>query len=252
MPPHPRVVLFGDSLVSQSFDVKPGGRTVIGWGGGLQAWYGGRADISSRGFPGYNTEMALSLLPKVFPPAGEQPPRLVILCFGGNDAVLEQVNPAQHVDITHYRRNLLHIIEHIRALTWKSAEPAADEAEVTDAANGNEGIIRRPAIMLVTPSPVDETVAEKINGELARVCSRTSELVNQSVCKRFKNNPHGLADRSMAQTRLYATATLAVAQQAGVGCLNLWGGAVTSRWANATASKTATVAVAPSQDPVRL
>ena len=173
VPLHPRVVLFGDSLVSQSFDVRPGGRTVIGWGGGLQAWYGGRADISHRGFSDLNTEIALSLLPKVFPRADEKPPQLVIVCFGSNDAALEQVNPNQHVALKHYRRNLLRIIEYIRSLTWETeAQPPGNSGG--DGESGSRTTTRQPAILILTPSPVNEHVVENINGELARVCSQIS------------------------------------------------------------------------------
>jgi lysophospholipase L1-like esterase len=114
-PAHPQVVLLGDSLVADAFHSEPAGGEgeggaaaeaggkVVGWGSGLQGWFGQRADVVARGLRGYNTQLALALLGRLFPlddVAGPfDAPRLFVVCFGANDAVLQNLNPAQHVPL---------------------------------------------------------------------------------------------------------------------------------------------------------
>ena len=46
-----------------------------------------QVDVLNRGYSGYNTRWAQHLLPRVFPKA-QQPPKLVTIFFGANDAAL--------------------------------------------------------------------------------------------------------------------------------------------------------------------
>lgn len=78
----PTFVCFGDSITQRGF--------APGWTGMLADAYQRKADVVNRGYSGYNTRWALQLLPRVFPeplPGGE-PPALVTLFFGANDAAL--------------------------------------------------------------------------------------------------------------------------------------------------------------------
>eukprot|EP00250_Pteridium_aquilinum_P005207 c15339_g1_i1 orf=582-1289(-) len=106
----PRFVLLGDSITQQSFS--PNG----GWGASLAHHYARKADVVLRGYSGYNTRWALFLLPKIFPQDSQEPPLLVTIFFGANDAaVLNGGSSRQHVPLQEYKNNLLKIISHIKA-----------------------------------------------------------------------------------------------------------------------------------------
>lgn len=77
-----RIVLFGDSITEQSYGDG-------GFGAALQSEYKRDADVILRGYSGYNTAHAVSLLDYVFPLDDPSPPILVTVCFGANDAVRE-------------------------------------------------------------------------------------------------------------------------------------------------------------------
>jgi hypothetical protein len=49
---------------------------------------GSQADIILRGYSGYNTRWALFLLDVLFPKCTREPPALVTIFFGANDAAL--------------------------------------------------------------------------------------------------------------------------------------------------------------------
>ena len=57
----PSIVLFGDSITQQAFGVDGN----IGWASLLAADYTRRADVINRGYSGYNTKMAIDLLPSL-------------------------------------------------------------------------------------------------------------------------------------------------------------------------------------------
>jgi isoamyl acetate esterase len=105
----PSIVLFGDSITQQAFGVDG----KIGWASLLAADYTRRADVINRGYSGYNTKMAIDLLPSIFPKATDGSG--ILFCaifFGANDATL--LGERQHVPIEQYAKNLETIITAIR------------------------------------------------------------------------------------------------------------------------------------------
>lgn len=199
-PARPTIVLLGDSITAKPYDAQSG----ESWAGGMQSWYGAKADVISRGLPGYNTRWAAARMPQLFP-TSSFPPALVVVCFGANDAAVETLSPTQHVPIPEFKKNLLSIIEHIRSLSENTL------------------------VLVLTPPPVDEAALTQTLRGGARRCGLTSGLVAENdeaelafACARFNSNPTGLPDRLLTQTKIYATAALAVANEAGVVALDIW------------------------------
>jgi lysophospholipase L1-like esterase len=140
-----QVVLFGDSITQYSFD--PSG----GWGAALQHAYQRKADVLNRGFSGYNTRMALSMVDEVLPLPSSAPgssssssssspssrPLLATVFFGANDASDDARRPAgkppQGVPVEEFEAN-------VRAL-------AARARLVVDPAAG--------CVVVISPPPVD-------------------------------------------------------------------------------------------------
>ena len=78
----PQFIVFGDSITQQAFS--PGG-----WAAMLSDAYQRRVDIMNRGYSGYNTRLATSLLSYVFPPeTAADAALLATVFFGANDAAL--------------------------------------------------------------------------------------------------------------------------------------------------------------------
>jgi lysophospholipase L1-like esterase len=103
----PSIVLFGDSITEEAFGV--GGH--VGWASLLAADYSRRADVLNRGYAGYNSRLAIDLLPRVF--AGSAEPCLFCtVFFGANDAALP--GERQHVPVDDYGANLVKIVDHMR------------------------------------------------------------------------------------------------------------------------------------------
>jgi len=110
----PRLLLFGDSITQQSF--KAGG-----WGSTLADVYQRTGDVQLRGYSGYNTRWCCQILPYVFPPDELEPPALVTVMLGANDANLppplknQPVEASrQHVPIEEYKANLRTILNAIK------------------------------------------------------------------------------------------------------------------------------------------
>ena len=122
-----RIVLFGDSLTERAFEVG-------GFGAKVQDTFRRFADVACRGYSGYNTNHALCVLNDVFPKEDSQPPVLVTVLFGSNDAceIRSHAGKVQHVPLQRYESNLQQIVEHLRALN-----PA-------------------PRILFITPPPVHD------------------------------------------------------------------------------------------------
>jgi len=123
------IVLFGDSLTERSFETG-------GFGARLQHEFRRFADVRARGFSGYNTSQAATMLEEVFPltSEGEKAPVLVTVLFGSNDAC-DAASPAggvQHVPVKRYEENLRAIARHVQSL-----EP-------------------RPRLLFIAPPPVDD------------------------------------------------------------------------------------------------
>jgi lysophospholipase L1-like esterase len=128
----PRIVLFGDSITEQSFGEG-------GFGAALANRYARRADVILRGYSGYNTRMAVGLLPYVFPLDDPNPPVLVTVCFGANDAVKpgSTMESKQGCPSEEYRNNLRAILEHLHKLS------------------------PRPRVLVMTPPPLDAIAWKK-------------------------------------------------------------------------------------------
>ena len=125
----PSIVLFGDSITQEGFGVDGN----VGWASLLASAYSRRADVLNRGFSGYNTKLAVDLLPRVFTgPIATAPvfsdslsnsSSRALFCtvfFGANDAAL--LGGKQHVPLESFRQNLVRIVEHIR-LTFGAKTP---------------------------------------------------------------------------------------------------------------------------------
>lgn len=111
------MVLFGDSITQQGFGV---GDAAPGWAGLLAAAYARRADVLNRGFSGYNTRIAVDLLPSVFGAgAGDVAshvgrPLFVTVFFGANDAARPSATPpCQHVPLDEFEGNLREMVREI-------------------------------------------------------------------------------------------------------------------------------------------
>ncbi|KAL2129123.1 hypothetical protein VTI74DRAFT_8200 [Chaetomium olivicolor] len=143
---YPQIVLFGDSLFQASVDGSDG----FSFQAALQSQVIRRFDVVNRGFSGYNTSNALSILPQVFAPPGPGVPKLAYLfiLLGANDASVQLPTNFQHVPIHRYKENLIRIINHPIITAHK------------------------PKIFLVTPPPLDQirvTVLDTANGHPAAV-----------------------------------------------------------------------------------
>ncbi|KAF9588700.1 hypothetical protein IFM89_014576 [Coptis chinensis] len=123
----PKIILFGDSITEESFDVG-------GWGAALAHHFCRTVDVVLRGYSGYNTRWALLGMDKIFPVEdGASSPIAVTIFFGANDACLSDRSSAfQHVPLHEYKQNLNSIISLIKK-RWPSI-----------------------VVLLVTPPPIDE------------------------------------------------------------------------------------------------
>ena len=119
------IVLFGDSITQGSFTAER-----RGWGCRMSDWFCRYVDVFNRGFSGYNSRWALSVLPSILSSNFGNLATAVIF-FGANDAV--RPGESQHVPLEEYCENLKAIIDAFR-------EHNADIS-----------------LILVTPPPVDHT-----------------------------------------------------------------------------------------------
>ncbi|KAL2622658.1 hypothetical protein R1flu_002863 [Riccia fluitans] len=121
----PQFILFGDSITQRSFDIS-------GWGASLANRYARKADVILRGYSGYNTRWALFMLDRLFPIGSSNPPLLVTVFFGANDAALpDRGSKRQHVPLSEYKDNLRRIVVHLKKVKVKHivliAPPPVDE-----------------------------------------------------------------------------------------------------------------------------
>lgn len=97
----------------------------VGWASLLASDYSRRADVLNRGFSGYNTKMALDLLPSIFPDTpsstdGGSGMLFATVFFGANDAALP--GQRQHVPMEDFGKNLVTIITSIRETASKAGD----------------------------------------------------------------------------------------------------------------------------------
>ncbi|KAL3910406.1 MAG: hypothetical protein SGPRY_009068 [Prymnesium sp.] len=105
-----------------------------GWGARLADKYARTADVTLRGYSGYNTRWALELLPLLFPPR-RSPPALLTLCFGANDAVLPSASPLsrQHVPLDEFAANLRAMLSAVQACPKPAKPPPLPPPEAASA-----------------------------------------------------------------------------------------------------------------------
>ncbi|KAG6000792.1 hypothetical protein E4U21_005011 [Claviceps maximensis] len=162
---YPQLVLFGDSLLQQSVDLRDG----FSLQGTLQSRFIRRLDVVNRGFSGWNTANAMRYLTEIFPeptPSGPKLKYLVVL-FGANDAALPLPTSAQHVPIERYKENLTKIITHPH-ITHHNAKillvvpPPVDEIKLAklDVANGHASTRRKSAISAAYSEKAREVARE--------------------------------------------------------------------------------------------
>ncbi|KAL9089476.1 MAG: hypothetical protein Q9159_002516 [Coniocarpon cinnabarinum] len=125
-------ILFGDSLFQHSSSQERG----FALAPALQAEYIRRLDVVNRGFSGYNTNQAVSIVDKVIPDPSKVRTRFLVIFFGANDSCLQGAPGSQHVPLHVYAQNLEKIIAHARA----------------------KQVAR---IILVTPPPINEYATEE-------------------------------------------------------------------------------------------
>jgi len=158
---YPQVVLLGDSLFQGASDLLDG----FSFQAALQHQCIRRFDVINRGFSGYNTSQALKALPEIFPAPSSEGPNLAFLLvlFGANDAALYTEVENQHVDLGDFTANLRHIITHPHITA------------------------HRPRVILVTPPPLDEIHATRLDLEkgmpYAKRQAKISALYAEAVRK---------------------------------------------------------------------
>ncbi|CAM6106627.1 unnamed protein product [Calypogeia fissa] len=198
----PQIILFGDSITQKSF-------TTDGWGSHLVAQYARKVDVVLRGYSGYNTRWATYLLDKIFPIPSANPPLVVTVFFGANDAALpDRACKDSHVPLTEYTENLHRIVAHLKKQSNSTH------------------------IVLITPPPVDITGCMQ-GGELTIVlylyvssnyffwavnCTDLDFLLRSL----YGDKADPLPERTNETTRLYAEACVAVAKETGASVLNIW------------------------------
>ncbi|RKK06687.1 hypothetical protein BFJ65_g18585 [Fusarium oxysporum f. sp. cepae] len=124
LPPPPQLLLFGDSITEGASSLQ----------NELSRRYMRRLDVLNRGFGGYNTNLALTLLPSFFPAVAPSRtvPRVAAMTvhFGANDSC--SAGEPQHCDLDTFKSNIK------RVLNWEGVR------------------LHRTRVILVTPSPVEE------------------------------------------------------------------------------------------------
>ncbi|KAH7203121.1 SGNH hydrolase-type esterase domain-containing protein [Fusarium redolens] len=124
LPPPPQLLLFGDSITQGASSLQSE----------LARRYVRRLDVLNRGFGGYNTKSALTLLPSFFPAVAPSRtvPRVAAITvhFGANDSC--SASEPQHCDLETFKSNIR------RVLDWEGVR------------------LHRTKVLLVTPSPVEE------------------------------------------------------------------------------------------------
>jgi lysophospholipase L1-like esterase len=124
LPPPPQLLLFGDSITQGASSLQSE----------LTRRYIRRVDVLNRGFGGYNTNSALTLLPSFFPAVAPSRtvPRIAAMTvhFGANDSCT--AGEPQHCDLDTFKANIR------RVLKWEGVR------------------LHRTKVLLVTPSPVEE------------------------------------------------------------------------------------------------
>mmetsp|Transcript_99631 Transcript_99631/g.277418 ORF Transcript_99631/g.277418 Transcript_99631/m.277418 type:complete len:289 (-) Transcript_99631:105-971(-) len=115
-----RALCLGDSITEMGLTVPCGELGEAGFVARIGALISRKVDITLRGFSGYNSRMALAVLPFAladFAGAAE-PPLFATVQFGANDAAGagSVPNEQQHVPLEEYGENLGRIVQRLKAL----------------------------------------------------------------------------------------------------------------------------------------
>jgi len=161
--------------------------------------------VLNRGFSGYNTRMALDLLPNIIgssTTAGHHQADILFatVFFGANDAALP--GELQHIPAEEYGKNLVAIVEHMRQ--YSSTAILSSEVEVTSEGN-TRGVSNNGndlPIILFTPPPVDVDAWYAERGE-----PKDKERVN---------------DRANDNAKLYGDIVKGVAKQVKCSVLDVF------------------------------
>lgn len=146
-------VLFGDSIVQQSFSQTH----HFAFGAALADAYARKLDVVNRGLSGYNTTQALRALPLCLPEPEQSTVRFLLIFFGANDARIPGTpgGPDQSVPLAEFKRNVRAMVQHPAVQAQKGMR-----------------------IILVTTPPVDERMCMKSDQDkypaLGRVLRRTA------------------------------------------------------------------------------
>ncbi|KAF9207159.1 hypothetical protein BGZ49_001077 [Haplosporangium sp. Z 27] len=172
-----KIVILADSISTYGYT-----HATHGWLGSLTEEWAGRADVSLRGFPGYNTHWIKSIFPDLIHQESKTdsvaPVKLVIIALGTDDASFP--NTRQHVALEAYKENLRSLISSIRYPESPNYSPDTQ-------------------VILVTPAPVHDTMWE---ASLAGV--------NKTL------------DRSNSVTKEYADACVQVGEELQLPVVNIW------------------------------
>ncbi|KAF2623019.1 SGNH hydrolase [Macroventuria anomochaeta] len=125
---HDQFLLFGDSITQSDGDPTLGFSCYQA----LQHDYSRRIDFVKRGFSGYNTVNALSILPRIIPNPEQGRVRLISIFFGPNDISLPDTT-GQHVPLQVFEENLRRLVEHPKIQAHENIR-----------------------VLLITPPPIDE------------------------------------------------------------------------------------------------
>ncbi|KAJ1724929.1 isoamyl acetate-hydrolyzing esterase [Coemansia erecta] len=144
-----QIVCLGDSITQRGWEV-----SSRGWVAQLAESYVRTHDVVNRGFGGYNTRWAVSLLPRMLPASSDRT-RLVTVLFGANDAQLAPYK--QHVPLDEFERNLHAILDAL-------LKP------------GSSMYAPRASVVLVTPPVVGEAMWAEHLRLMGRPMDRSREV----------------------------------------------------------------------------
>ncbi|KAJ1861810.1 isoamyl acetate-hydrolyzing esterase [Coemansia sp. RSA 989] len=132
-----RILCVGDSLTQHGWDV-----TKHGWTAQLSQAYLRRLDVVNRGFSGFNSRWALSVLPRTLSKHSRL--RLATILYGANDAQFSEYKC--HVPLDEFKSNLKQLVELF-----------CDPSSQLHVPNGR--------VLLITPPPVGDRLYKKCSDD---------------------------------------------------------------------------------------
>ncbi|KAH6676646.1 SGNH hydrolase-type esterase domain-containing protein, partial [Halenospora varia] len=123
-------------------------------GAELQTAYVRRLDVINRGFSGYNTDNALTVLDKILPTPQQARIKFLTVWFGANDCARAKKPLDQNVPIERFRSNLKAIVTH----------PAV--------------VAHAPNIIFLTQPPIEETMLTDTAHQLGWDTTKVSQVAD--------------------------------------------------------------------------